>query len=297
MVDNDKLINLSTSIKSEANGYSSDDNSAYTTADNNDSDNVTFEGKCKEPICPEDVIKYYSPIFVASDPSGLRDTSVLAVDPNDNFPLVLSNAEGLPSTTMVKHIKVIQRNRLVDHRGIFRAIDPFQLKKRGSATDADGVYMQAYYFEGIMKEHIIKGMGKAKADGFAPGDKLINKFNGGESVSAAAIVATTIKSKKHPLSEDTTTIDDTCTLNTREYIFPHKSEAEAINILRHYGTVHDVLGDGSCGYHCMMLLLHRMKIIDNTLSVTQFRCEIHEFIESNMNKFVGVCLDGSNAVF
>jgi hypothetical protein len=116
------------------------------------------------------------------------------------------------------------------------------------------------------------------------------------TVSAAAIVATTIKYKKHPLSEDTT-VDDTCTLNTREYVFPHKSEVEAINILRRYGIVHDVPGDGSCGYHCMMLLLRRMKVIDNTLSVTQFHQGIHEFIESNMNKFVGVCLGGSNAVF
>jgi hypothetical protein len=163
-VDNDKLINLSTSIKSEANRDNSDDHSAYTTAGNYDSDNVTFEGKCKEPICPRDVIKYYSPIFVAGDPRGLRDTSVLAVDPNDNFPLVLSNAEDFPSTTTVKRIKVIRHNRLVDHRGIFQAIDWFQLKKRASATDTDGVYMQADCFEGIMKKHIIKGMGKAKAD-------------------------------------------------------------------------------------------------------------------------------------
>ncbi len=226
-VDNDKLINLSTSIKREANGDSSDYHSAYTTADNYDSDNVTFEGKCKEPICPGDVIEYYSPKFVAGDSRGLRDTSVLAVDTNKNFPLVLSNAEGLPSITAVKRIKVIWHNRLVDHRDIFQAIDWFQLKKKGSATDAYGVYIQADCFEGIMKKHIIKGMGKAKADGFAPGDMLINKFNGGDTVSAAAIVATTIKSKKRPSSEDST-IDDSCTLNTREYVFPHKSEAEAI---------------------------------------------------------------------
>jgi hypothetical protein len=77
----------------------------------------------------------------------------------------------------------------------------------------------------------------------------------------------------------------------------HKSEAEAINIVRCYGTVQDVPGDGSCGYHCMILPLRRMKVIDNTLSSTQFCHGIHEFIESNMNKFVGVSLDGSNAVF
>ncbi len=61
--------------------------------------------------------------------------------------------------------------------------------------------------------------------------------------------------------------------------------------------MHDVPGDGSCGYHCMMLLLRRMKLIDNTLNVTQFHHAIHEFIESNMKKFVGVHLDGNNAVF
>ncbi len=295
-VDNDKLINLSTIIKSEANGDSSDDHSAYIINDNYDSDNVTFERKCKEPIFPADVIKYYYPIFVAGDPPGLRETSVLAVDPNYNFPLVLSNGEGLCSTTMVKRIKVIQHNRLIDHRGIFWAIDQFLLKKRHSATAADEVYMQAGCFEGSMKKHIIKGMGKAKANGFAPGDMLVNKFSGSDTVSAAANLLMTIKSKKHPLSEDTT-IDDYSSLNTREYVYPHKTEAEAINILRHYGTVRDVPGDGSCGYHCMMLLLHRMKLIDNTLSVTQFCRGIHEFIESNMSKFVGVSLDGNDAVF
>jgi hypothetical protein len=113
-VDNDKLINLSTSIKSEANGDSSDDHSAYTNADNYDYDNGTFEGKCKEPICPGDVIKYYCPMFVAGDPRGLGETSVLAVDLNDNFPVVLSDGEGLPSTTTVKCIKVIWHNKLID---------------------------------------------------------------------------------------------------------------------------------------------------------------------------------------
>jgi hypothetical protein len=295
-VDNDKLINLSTSIKSKANGDSSDDHSAYTNADNYDSDNVTFEGKCKEPICPGDVIQYYSPMFVTGDLRGLRETSVLSVDPNNNFPLVLSNGEGLLSTTLIKRIKVVRQNRLVDHRGIFREIIWFQLKKRGSATAADGVNMQAGCFEGITKKHIIKGMEKAKADGFAPADMLINKFSGGDTGNAAAVVAATIKSKKHPISEDTT-IDDNCIITTREHVFPHKSEAEAITILRHYGTVRDVLGDGSCGYHCMMLLLRRMKLIDNTLSVSQFCHGIHQLIVLNMKKFVGVCPDGNDAVF
>ena len=64
------------------------------------------------------MIQYYNPIFVAGDPLGLRETSVLSADPNNYFPLVLGNSEGLPSTCKVKQIKVIQHNRLVDHLGL-----------------------------------------------------------------------------------------------------------------------------------------------------------------------------------
>jgi hypothetical protein len=46
-----------------------------------------------------------------------------------------------------------------------------------------------------------------------------------------------------------------------------------------------------------MLLLRRMKPIDNTLGVSQFCCGIYQFIVSNMKKFVGVCPDGNDAMF
>ena len=198
-VDNEKLINLSNIIKSEANanGESSDDQSTYTTADTFDPDNASFEQKCKEKIHPGDVIQYYNPIFVAGDPRGLRETSVLSVDPNNYFPLVLSNGEGLPSTCKVKWIKVIQHNRLVDNLGLFWSMDSFQLKKRGSATAADGVYLQTGYFDDVMKRHVTNAMGKATAD-----DMLINKFHGGEGVGATDIFPT--NSKKRTLSEDFT---------------------------------------------------------------------------------------------
>ena len=199
-VHKDKLINLSNIIRREANinGESSDDQSAYTTADNFDPDNVSPEGKCKEKIRPGDVIQYYNPIFEAGDPCGLRETSVQSVDPANNFfPLVLSNGEALPSTSKVKRIKVIQHNRLVDHLGLFRSMDSYLLKKRGSATAADGVYMQAGYFDDVMKRHVTNAMGKATAD-----DMLINKFHGGEGVGATDIFPT--NSKKRTLSEDFT---------------------------------------------------------------------------------------------
>ncbi len=99
-----------------------DDDSAYTMADSFDPDKQTLSEKSKEPICPGDVIHYYCPIFVSGDPRGLRETSVLAVDPNDKFPLVLSNRDGLPSTTQVKRIEVYRNNILMDHCGLFHEI-------------------------------------------------------------------------------------------------------------------------------------------------------------------------------
>jgi hypothetical protein len=147
-VDNDVNNDINNDINNDnkANADSSNGNSTYTNADNYDSDNFgTFEGQSKEHIRPGDVIQYYSPIFVAGDPQGLCETTVLLVDPaNKIYPLVLCNGEGLPITNKVKCIKVIlcSNNQLVDHPGIFRSIDWFKLTKRGSATTADAISMQ-----------------------------------------------------------------------------------------------------------------------------------------------------------
>ena len=149
--------------------------------------------------------------------------------------------------------------------------------------------------EFIVTSHIRKGLENAKASGFAPADMLIEKFNSGDTEVSSAVTGT-IQSRKRPLHKENTA-GETGILLTSEYIFPHKSEKEAIEILRRYGTVEDVPGDGSCGYHAIMLPLHRMKLIDNTLSVSQFRREIHDCVVSNMNKFVGASHDGNDAIF
>jgi hypothetical protein len=147
-------------------------------------------------------------------------------------------------------------------------MDSFQLKKRRSATAADGVYSQAGYFDDVMKRHITNAMGKARADGFAPGDMLINKIHGREGVGATDDFPT--NSKKRTLHEHYT-VDENCTMSTKDYVFPHKSEAEAIDIMRRYGIVHDVPGDGSCGYHCMMVLLRRMKLMSREVKTDQYQ--------------------------
>ena len=93
------------------------------------------------------------------------------------------------------------------------------------------------------------------------------------------------------MSQDTI-ITENIKVSTQEYVFTHKSKTEALSILRRFGP-----GDGSCGYHVIMLLLCKMKLIDSSVTVTQFRRDVHSFIECNMNKFVGVGDDGDDAIF
>ena len=62
-----------------------------------------------------------------------------------------------------------------------------------------------------------------------------------------------------------------------------------------YGNVKDVPGDGSCGYHALILLLQRMDIIDKNILVGQFRRNIHNHIQKHMAKFIGA--DGGRCVY
>ena len=214
--NNDKECVIADAKSSE---YSSDDD---TTGDEDSS--VSLD-KSNEPICPGDVILYYCPMSVAGGPHGLRTATVLSVDPNDSMSLVLGNSKGLPSTHLMRRIKVIQNNKLIDHDGSFRQINQFIMIKGGSATAADVLSMQAKLMEIIMTSHIKKGLEKAKAGGFALADMLIDKFNGGDTEVSSALTGA-IQSRKRPLDEENTA-RETGILLTSEYIFPYMSEKEA----------------------------------------------------------------------
>ena len=145
------------------------------TFDPDDFDMDEEEERSNEPIRPGDVIEYYSPIYVAGDPRGLRQSTVLAVDPkDDSSPLVLDNGEGLPTNTKVKRIKVKSGDDLLEHPGIFRPIYKFRLVKGGTATAADAIAHETARFGKIMKKNISKLKEKAEADGFAPMDMIVN---------------------------------------------------------------------------------------------------------------------------
>jgi len=176
----DSRVQFDVDEESESDNDRSDDEELdipYTQAISLDPDNfepIDENEKSNEPMRVGDVIQYYSPIFVAGDPRGLRETTVLAIDPKKDNPLVLDNAEYVPNDTNVKRIKVISGGELVDHPGIFRPIFRFKLVRAGRATMADAVRMQSSRFGGIMRNNMKKLKSKAEAEGFAPMDLMVS---------------------------------------------------------------------------------------------------------------------------
>jgi hypothetical protein len=105
-----------------------------------------------EPIHPGNVIEYYDPIGVFGDKRWLCSATVEAVDPVNcsHMPLVLSNGDGIPSTTKVKRICFLKGDILVDHPGIFRSLNWFKMKKEGKTTIGDVMVKNTTEFKRIM---------------------------------------------------------------------------------------------------------------------------------------------------
>ena len=171
-------------VEKESNDDNNDDVSNDEELDAPYTQAITFDPDKFEPMDENktsnesirvgDVIEYYSPIMVAGDPRGLRQATVLAIDPKNEIPLVLDNVECIPDDTNVKRIKIKSDGELVDHPGIFRPISRFKLVKAGRATMADAMKKQSSRFGDIMRNNMKKLKSKAQADGFAPMDLLVN---------------------------------------------------------------------------------------------------------------------------
>jgi hypothetical protein len=225
--------------------------------------------------------------------------------------------------------KVVRNNALLDHsNGLFRSINRFRLRKRGNVeiNDIIAKAKEGDCLLGIMKKHIKRDIDKCKADGLALEDIIIEKLISSDGASQSVLtdcvdskkgiilpqydtidlissdgasecaLTDCVDSKKGNILSQYDTIDDLSVKypTPTQDIFPHKSATDAMNILRYYGTIQDVPGDGSCGYHSVMLLLRKLNVINNDLSVSQFCQGIFNFIQTNMKKFVGITNDGSN---
>jgi hypothetical protein len=78
-----------------------------------------------------DEIFYRSHVFVAGDKRGERTTTILAIDPSDNYPLTLDNNEQIDITTQLKITRIHQDGHLVDFhwKGFFLTLGDFILEK------------------------------------------------------------------------------------------------------------------------------------------------------------------------
>jgi hypothetical protein len=110
-------------------------------------------------------------------------------------------------------------------------------------------------------------MDKCKADGFALEDIFIDKL-----VSSNEANCDTSEERNLFYSQDGTVMSNYSTKapDPIQQITPRKSVEEAMNILKQYGTITYVPGDGSYGYHSVMLLLGKLNLIPKHMSVYQF---------------------------
>ncbi len=57
---------------------------------------------CSESICDGDLINYYDPISMSRDYQGLREATVLAINPDEDYPLTLSTCDIVPKGSKVR---------------------------------------------------------------------------------------------------------------------------------------------------------------------------------------------------
>mmetsp|Transcript_15164 Transcript_15164/g.35054 ORF Transcript_15164/g.35054 Transcript_15164/m.35054 type:complete len:162 (+) Transcript_15164:264-749(+) len=133
----------------------SDDCSAYTTASNYEERGPfgkrTTDGKSFEPLRSGDNVEYTPIISVAG--TDYRRAWVLSVSLSSDCPLVLSTNDVLDKRHLVRRIQVIEPGGgLVDHRGIYRPIEEFQLEEGGTITHGDVNALQATEYAGKFED-------------------------------------------------------------------------------------------------------------------------------------------------
>jgi hypothetical protein len=174
---------IESSIPTEANKVNQ--NHAHQDADGNNSNKDSTsnykisddETTCSESICGGDSINYYDPISVPGDPQALRKATVLAIDPDDEYPLTLSTCDIVPMGSKVCPITKYREGKEVKTLfGMWRAIEWFKLEKCQIATEAEALIMHRNHLSGIMKEKIASAFDKAQSEVFAPEDLLNDKF-------------------------------------------------------------------------------------------------------------------------
>jgi len=114
---------------------------------------------------------------VHGDPQASREATVLAIDPDDDYPLTLSTCDIVPKGSKVCRITNYREGKEV--KTLFStwcAIEKFELGKCQIATEAEALIMHSNCLSRIMKENIASALDKAQSKGLAPEDIFNDKF-------------------------------------------------------------------------------------------------------------------------
>ena len=167
-----------------------------------------FSDKNKEPLRPGDVIQYFSPIYCAGDPRGLRTATVISTDPfSKGYMIRLDNTEMVPNEHMVKRIKVVEKGKLYEHPGFYRQINRFVIKKR-ELVDVDRKQLflkQSEQVGKIVDRNIAKFRKTMKEKGlptdFVPDFKSRRKLKADEQLEQAMQRKKDLKTSKKSTEE------------------------------------------------------------------------------------------------
>ncbi len=111
------------------------------------------------------------------DPQGLKEATVLAVDPDDEYLLTLRTSDTVPKGSHVLRITKYQEEKEVKTLfGTWHAIERFKLEKCQIATEAEALIMQRNCLSGIVKDKLASVLDKAQSERFAPEDILNDKI-------------------------------------------------------------------------------------------------------------------------
>jgi hypothetical protein len=104
------------------------EDSIYTTEENMPDDYSQGDVVSNEPIRPGDVIEYYSSTVNGRETkSGLRRDTVLSINPEETFPLVVGSGVTVPVHTEIRRVMKMSGGNLLNHSGVFRPIRLFKL--------------------------------------------------------------------------------------------------------------------------------------------------------------------------
>jgi hypothetical protein len=136
------------------------------------------DGTSSEPIHVGDEIQFYQAPYTAGDKRGLVRATVLAIDPDESCPLVLSNQYAISKDgfTLIKRVKVKSAG---DQLGFWRLLRDFTIQKEGSMLEAGrrANELQNQDFGNIMSRRMEKAREFTGKENFSPMDMVVDFGN------------------------------------------------------------------------------------------------------------------------